>query len=312
MFHSVVTADLPSVEQPGAAPGDDAFAPVHDRLNLGPAAVVRALQTTFLNASFTDVALMRVDGVTVYEDKEAKDDDEMAAFLHHASQKGFLATTFDSLELYLCGEEGRFRHVAHVVVRSAVPAGEPELNVRITSVPRDLELEQGEAADAYVERLRRFVSRTQAIEAARQGAAELSERIADGLRTAFDGADVALEPPLFVVVRPASDELLQVNHLRFGRSAQAVSYAIASEGRFPFWHEPIVRVFHDPYLVARQVFLLDFIVGEGLLGLPWVRIVSPDGAELLNGSRAEWFQDWPWRKRFRLIVSEGSISLKLL
>ncbi|MCB9683056.1 MAG: hypothetical protein H6733_16450 [Alphaproteobacteria bacterium] len=310
MFHTVLTADLPSVEQPGAARGDDDFAPTHDSLSFGSAQLLDLLRRTFAAVGVTDVAWVRVDAEVVYEDENADSDDEIGDLLMRAARGGFLGRPFQELELGLVHVESGVRHVLQVTVRAEVPAGEPELLLRVASTIDELLPQAGETPEGYAARLTTAAARETPFLAGVARVQALRDQLKQALQMAFHQSTVFAGEVVLTVVRPDREALDALADLPWGDVIGAPLYDLAPTGRWPHWDELSLKVYDDPTLVARHLLLLEAIMAHGHLHQPWVQVCDGEGKVLFDGSRAAAFANWPWRRRFVLDVGASRLAVR--
>ena len=70
MFHTEITADLPSEETPGAAPTDSQFAESHDRVLFSAARLILTLRQALEGAGIKDVTHVVIDDTCLYADSD--------------------------------------------------------------------------------------------------------------------------------------------------------------------------------------------------------------------------------------------------
>lgn len=309
MFHTLITADLPSREVPGAAPGDDAFAPTHDEVTYGSAHLLELIRRAASNAGVLDLAWIDVDGRVVYADHAGDEVDEVDKLLERAASAGFLGRAFHRMVLVLVHNADDIRHVCEVVVHTQVPAGEPELSVHVASRPMAWSPPPGTLAAPYVNSLHAAASQDVTVRTFREAVQTFCARFVASLRSALHESEVACGETRMVIVRPGEDALRSLSALRFGRETLQVRYDIAPEGRWPRWPDPFLRLFDDPYLVLRHLTFLDALMEEGHLRHGWVDVTSGDGRVLFTGQGAAAFEASPWRKRFSLAYDAQGVHV---
>lgn len=298
MLFGRILADLPSAELPGAAPGDDSFAPTHDRLSFGTKQLLKLLQDALLAADLRDLAALSIDGRDVYRDLGDSSRDEIDELLERANELGLLISSFREIGLVLYGEDELARHVVDLRVRSQVPAGEPELDARISTRSKRLDVRPGESAKDYVSRLDAIFRDSESVARLRSEATSLHERVAAAMREKLEGATVSTSEARLVITRPTREDLDHVGGLGFGPLAQPPRYALAESPREPRWADPAVPVIDDDYVVLRNLVALDALLVAPALREPWVSVNDPSGKLLFAGTAARNFEDMPWRRHF--------------
>jgi hypothetical protein len=293
-----IAADLPSAEQPGAAPGDDAFAPTHDRLAFGTSQVLKLIRDALVAADLRDLASLSIDGRDVYRDIGGAAHDEIDELLERAAELGLLLSSFREIGLVLFGEDDSARHVVDLRVRSQVPAGEPELVARTSTRPKRLDVRAGESAKDYVSRLDAMFRDPESLASLRADAASMQERVAAAMRATLEGATVSTSEVRLAIVRPTREDLDHIGGVGFGPMARPARYALADTPREPRWADPAIAVVEDDYVVLRNLIALDALLAAPALREPWVSVTDPSGKLLFAGTAARNFEDMPWRRHF--------------
>ncbi|MCB9663946.1 MAG: hypothetical protein H6732_07520 [Alphaproteobacteria bacterium] len=310
MFHTVLTADLPSVERPGAAPGDDEFARTHDRVSYGSAHLLELLRAAFDAAGVRDIAFLRIDDDVVYEDPDATADDEVGQLMERAAQSGFLGRPFFRITMALSHHEEGVFHAVEVELRTAVPAGEPEMTVTVSSRPDWAFPEPNETTAAFAQRIRSQAGRSGPVAALARVQA-LRDRLLTSMRDAFAASTVAAGETTLRMVRPDLEHLEPIGRLGLGRGQPGMRFSLAPDGRPGLWEDVFLRQYEDPTLVLRNVMLLEAMMSDGHLRQPWVQVVDVTGRVLFDGTKARWFEDWPWRRRFELdAMPSGDLAFR--
>lgn len=298
MLSGRIVADLPSAERPGAAPGDDTFAPSHDRLAYGTAHVLKLIQDALVAADLRDLASLSIDGRDVYRDIGGTADDEIDELLERATELGLLISSFRELGLVLYGEDETARHVIDLRVRSQVPAGEPELVARFSSRPKVLDVRPGETAKDYVSRLDAMFRDAEALGRLRADATDVLDRVGAAMRAKLEGAIVSTTEVRLSIVRPTREDLDRLRGVGFGAIARPPRYSLADGVREPCWVDPAIAVIEDDYVVLRNLVALDALLGSPALREAWVTVTDPTGRLLFAGTAARNFEDMPWRRHF--------------
>lgn len=310
VFQTTLTADLPSTEVPGAAPGDDAFAQTHDELSFGTVQLLDLLRRGLAEAGIRDVAWIQVDGAVVYEDRAQVDEQEIDDLLHKAAAAGFLTQSFTTITMALEDHDDHQRHAVLVTASTQVPAGEPEVRIQLGSRPHELVPQDGESGPAFLDRLRSIAKSETPLVAHMARVQSRRDQIAQALRDVFHPAPVEAGDVNLVLVRPGRDELLSLNALPFGASRLPVRFELAPGGRWPYYDDPFLQLYDDPYLVSRHLALLDALMLDGALRHPWVHVTQPDGKTLFDGTKASWFESWPWRTNFAVEADGTGLAVR--
>ncbi len=310
MFETVITADLPSTERPGAARGDQSYAKSHDRVSLGSAHLLDALRRVFWQAGVRDLAWVKVDDEVVYQDVTGGTVDEVDDLLKQAATVGYLGRPFFQLELAACHHEDEVRHVVLTRVSTAVPAGEPELVIQIASLPDGVVVRQGESPAAYVSRMQACAADEAQVGRWVSRIAHLRDRLETALKEALTDSSIGSVAPRLVLIRPGRPELASVEGLRFGEHVVPPHYDLAIDGRWPHWPSVFPRVWADGYSVFRNLLWLDAVMEMGFLHTELVAVCEPDGRMLFDGRRAHLFASWPWRKRFELRLGQDRVDIR--
>ena len=293
-----IVADLPSAEQPGAAHGDDAFAPTHDRLAYSTSTALKLIQDALVAADLRDLASLSIDGRDVYRDVGDAANDEIDELLERAAELGLLLSSFREIGLMIYGEDESARHVIDLRVRSQVPAGEPELVARISTRTKRLDVRSGESAKDYIGRLDAMFGDLESLARLRAEASAVHERVAAAMRAKLEGATVATSEVRMAIVRPTREDLDHIGGAGFGPLASPPRYALAEAPREPRWNDPAVAVIEDDYVVLRNLVAFDALLAGGALRQPWVSVTDPSGKLLFAGTAARNFEDMPWRRHF--------------
>lgn len=314
MFLTELSADLPSEEAQGAAPSDDGLSLTHDRLTYSPARLLRTLQQVFSQSGVSDLAYVVIDGSPVYVDKDESDVHDLDRLLLAAREEGFLTTDFHDLFVALTHWEEGVQHVVETHVRTAVPVGEHELTITISSRPDDMNARRLDDAARYSQRLQEIVCDVDRIGGFRAAVERFTSRIDSALRRTLFGRTVESGRTVLRVVRPRMEDIASLETVEFGPRIEPPSYRILPPGKIgPLaWADPMIRVYDDPFLVFRHLTVLDAIMERQALRVEWVLVTEPDGRPLFEGHKARWFEGWPWRQRFILTyVEESGVRVQL-
>lgn len=315
MFHTVLTADLPSEETAGSAPNDDGLSQVHERVTYSPARLLRTLQQVFEQAEVRDLAYLVIDGRTLYVDAEESDGHDLDRLLTAARDEGYLNTEFDSVRLGLSHWQDGIRHLIDVRVLTAVPVGEHELTIFVSSHVDDLNARRLDDARKYHGRLQEYLLDTPQIVAWRDQVEQFVTRIDTALRRMLFRRTVNLGRTNFVILRPRVEDMVSLAEVAFGASIRPPRYRISPDVNLPPapGSDPFCLVWEDPFALFRHWAVLDTVMTKGALRLEWVRVTEPDGRLLFEGHKARWFESWPWAKKFSVtFVDEAGIHVELV
>lgn len=314
MFVTVLTADLPSEEFEGAAPDDDGLSQRHERVSYSSSRLLRTLQRVFDQAEIRDVVSVVIDGRNVYVDEHEARNDDLEIVVVEAQREGFLDQTFQELEITLAHWEDGLQHVARARVRTAVPVGEHELSIELSSRPDDFNARRLDDAERYRERLRDLVADPMRLDELRARVERVATRIDAALRRTLFRRTVTLGHPVMRIVRPSIEALMGMESAVFGPTIVPPRYRVVgpTDPTAAEWPDPAWRVYDDPFLCFRHWALLDALMTHRLLRLEWVHVVEPGGRLLFEGHKARWFEGWPWGRKFAVrCVPEGGVRVSL-
>ena len=312
MFHTVISADLPSEVVAGSAPQDDGHSTRHERVTYSTSRLLRTLQQVFEQADMRDLAFLEIDGQTAYVDTTEADAQDLALIVSASQDGGFLDREFN---LLVCGivhwEEG-IQHIVETRVRTAVPEGEHEMVVTIVSRPDDLNCRRLDDAERYSSRLREVYADVDRISAMREATERVAGRIDAALRRTLFRRTVIAGRTMLRVVRPRLADLKAMERCTFGPTIVPPAYRVlpSDAPTEPQWFDHGLRVFEDPFFVFRHWVTLDALMNLAMLRLEWVQVVEPDGRVLFEGHKARWFENWPGAQKFSVqFVPEAGVKV---
>ncbi len=313
MFQTVITADLPSQETPGAAPADDDFAPAHDRVLLSAARLLTMMKSIFDAAEIVQVAYVTIDGDVLFEDPNELSTTDLDDVLGIARDEGYLNREFNAVRIGLARWEKGLQHIIEVHARMAVPVGEHELVIRVASRPDDFNARRLDDAERYASRLLEYAADLDAIARYRLNVQEVIERIHESLQRHLFRRELSIGRVMLRILRPTGADLQSMNHLVFGETIvppRARSLPMLPDGA---WDDPSLRVYDDPYLVFRNWVFLHALMVERFLRVEWVEVAEPTGKHLFLGHKAKWFENWPWAQKFDVdLIDEGGVVVTFI
>jgi hypothetical protein len=312
MFFTVLTADLPSEEAEGSAPLDDGLSRTHERLTYSPARLLRTLQQVFEQADVRDLAYVVIDGRAIYVDQDESNGHDLDKLLSSVREEGYINADFGSLQLGLVHWDAGIRHVVSVQVRTAVPIGEHELSIEISSNVDDLNVRRLDDGVRYRERIGGFAVDSARFIAWREAIEKFVARIDGALRRTLFRRNVVAGRTNLRVFRPRLEDLLSMQTLPFGPTVRPPAYRVRPpvDDARQVWPDPYLYVWEDPFIVARHWALLDAVMTQGALRYEWVQVAEPDGRLLFEGHKARWFENWPWAQKFVVTpVSDGAFQV---
>jgi hypothetical protein len=313
MFHTEISADLPSQETPGAAPSDDSYATSHDRVLFSAARLILTLRQALDGAGVRDVTHVVIDGDCFYQDDSESDAKDLDRLLEVTREEGYLNRDFHEMIVGLCHWEDGVQHVLSVRVRMAVPVGEHELVIRIASRPDDFNARRLDDAERYAGRLLEFAADLDGLTRYRLKVEGLARRIVTSLGRQLFRREIHQGRTVFRVLRPRRDDLLSMNYLSFGGGIKPPTYRLRPLAPEGSWDDPSIAVYDDPFLVFRHWVFLHALMVEGFLRVEWVEVMQPDLSPLFPGHKARWFERWPWARKFDVdLVDGGGVVVQFL
>lgn len=312
MYHTEITADLPSQETPGAAPSDSEFAESHDRVLLSAARLILTLRQSLEGAGIKDVTHIVIDDRCLYSDDDEADAQDLDRLIEVAREEGYLNKPFQELVVGLMHWEDGIQHVLQVRARMAVPVGEHELVIRVSSRPDDFNARRLDDAERYASRLLEFAASLDVMAQYRVKVEAVCRRIVSALGRQLFRREIVQGRTCLRLLRPEKEGLQSLNQLVFGGTIKPPSYRLIPMADVP-WDDPFIRVFDDKFLIFRHWVFLHALMVEGFLRVEWVEVRKPDLTPLFPGHKARWFENWPWARKFDVdLIDGGGVVVKFL
>jgi hypothetical protein len=150
--------------------------------------LVEGLVAGFARAGIHDVLSFLVDKRVVYMDSNEVPDD-LPLIAHAAQAASILDHRFREMHLVLAHRDELLHTLIDCKITSEVVLGEAEMLVVLSSRIAHLQIQRGETAEQYAERVRAFAAQPDSFEPARLRLEELSQRIASALQPALVGSE---------------------------------------------------------------------------------------------------------------------------
>jgi hypothetical protein len=164
--------------------------------------------------------------------------------------------------------------------------GEAELELQLSSRIAHLQVQQGEAAEHYAERIRAFAAQPDSFEPARLQLEQLAERISLALQRTLIGAVVRREAASVQLIRPEREQIRRFEALPFGDAVTRPEYRpVPTLQRSGPYADPFYYYYYDPYYDFFNFMLIQSMLQQP----PWhshhVNVVSPTGTPLFTGEQ---------------------------
>jgi hypothetical protein len=261
--------------------------------------LIEGLVAGFARAGIQDVLSFLVDKRVVYMDSNEVPDD-LPLIAHAAQAAGILDHSFREMHLVLAHRDELLHTLIDCKVTSEVVLGEAEMRVVLSSRIAHLQIQRGETAEQYAERVRAFAAQPDSFDPARLRLDDLSQRIASALQPALVGSKVAHEPAVVQLIRPGRQQIGRFAALPFGDEVQSPEYRpLPTQQRAGAYADPFYYYYHDPYYDYFNYVLIQSMFQQSVLQQSvlqqsqlagWhsqhVQVVDPTGTPLFNGEQA--------------------------
>lgn len=254
-----------------------------EELTVGALWLVEGLVEAFAAAGVHDVISFLVDKQAVYLDADEIPDD-LPKVIGAAQVAGVLERSFTEMHLVLAHRTGALHTIIDCTIKNGVLLGEAEMTVSLSARLRELQVQPGETAPHYAERVRAFAQSTDALEPTRRELDALTEKLSNELSVVLVGARVTREPATTRLVRPEGRQIGRFRRLGFGDGVQAPKYrAVPTTQRHGAYHDPFYYHYYDPYYDLTTYLMLDAMMHHHAWGSPHLHVVDPAGHHLFSG-----------------------------
>jgi len=258
-----------------------------DTLVMDAVRVVEGLFTAFQQSEVTDIAWLLVDNQVLYLDTRELPGDLELAWVE-AGLRGGLGHDLHELGMGLIQPSDGLSLFVLCRLQTRVPTGTDELVLRIGGRIPDLEVQPGESAQDWLQRVRVFARDSEALRIQRAQMMEFGETVGAHLAQALPEGRVHLQKPWVRIVVPPRETLGRLRALRFGKEVEGARYrpapVVARSGLFD---DPLLYIRYDPYYELLHWALLDTVVNDRIWRDPGVHLVHPGGTLICNGTEID-------------------------
>jgi hypothetical protein len=248
--------------------------------------LVEGLVEGFAAVGVHDVVSFLVDKQVVYLDHQDVPDD-LPMVVKAAETAGILDRTFREMHLALAHKSETLHVIVDCAVKNGVLLGEAEMTIALSGRVRALQIESGETAQHYADRVKAFAAGGESFEPARKELDSLTEKIANELSSVLAGARVSHEAAVVQLVRPSARQIGNFRRLEFGDRVRQPSYrAVPTMQRHGAYNDPFYYHYHDPYYDFTTYLLVDAMLHSHAWHSPHVHVVDPAGHRLFTGDTA--------------------------
>ncbi len=278
-----------------------------EALTVSAFSLVEGTVLALSKAGITNAISFLVDKKVVYLDTNDVPDD-IALIGQAAQESGLLDRPFKQMHLVLTHQETGLHTLLDIQIMNEVILGEAEMQVELSARVEEMRVRPGESAQAYAERVRAFGNPT-ALDPYRIALDELTERVANALRTSLAGARVKSEAAVIQLIRPEADQIARFRGLGFGNDVSAPAYRpVPTLQRNGAYADPYYYYYYDPYYDFMSWVLISNMMspsygyGYGYgYGGPSIYVVDPGGNALFTGATASQHSGDGW-------VGGGAVS----
>jgi hypothetical protein len=257
-----------------------------EELTVGAFSLIEGLVAGFGQAGVHDVLSFLVDRRVVYIDRNEVTHD-LQLIARAAQAAGVMDRKFKEMHLVLTHRDELLHTLIDCKVVREVLLGEAELQLQLSSRVPALQIQRGESAANYAERVQEFAARPSAFEPARFLLEQLTERIAAALQRTLVGAVVKHEPASVQLIRPEREQIGRFAKLPFGDQVLAPEYRpVPTLHRSGPYADPFYYYYYDPYYDFFNYMLITSMLQHSLWQSHHVQVVSPSGTPLFSGEQA--------------------------
>lgn len=248
--------------------------------------LVEGLVEGFAAVGVHDVISFLVDKQVVYLDHQDVPDD-LPMVVKAAETAGILDRKFREMHLALAHKTETLHVIVDCAVKNGVLLGEAEMTIALSGRLRALQIESGETAQHYADRVKAFAAGSDSFEPAREELDALTEKIANELSSVLAGARVSREAAAVQLVRPDARQIGNFRRLEFGDRVRQPTYrAVPTMQRHGAYNDPFYYHYYDPYYDFTTYLLVDSMLHSHTWHSPHVHVVDPAGHPLFTGDTA--------------------------
>lgn len=276
-----------------------------EELTVGAFSLVEGLLAAFESAGVTDAISFLVDKKVVYVDTNDVPDD-LPLIAKAAEQTEILDKPFREMHLVLAHRSAELHTIFDCEIESSVVLGQAEMTVDISSRLVALQIQPGETADKYAERVKAFAAQGESFEPGRGELDALVTKVTDALRSKLVGARTSREDAKVELIRPDRRQIAKFGQLRFGDDVSAPQYrAVPTTQRVGAYTDPFYYYYYDPYYDFMSYVLVDAMIHEAVWQSPHVYVVEPSGSMLFTGDDAASHANDQWVGHDAVQFSDG-------
>lgn len=266
----------------------------HEEITVGAFALVGALADGFAAAGVTDAISFLIDRNVIYMDNHEVHDD-LPEIVRLAEMAGVLDKTFTEMHLVMAHRSATLHTIFDCRITNRVILGHAEMTVDVSGRLFETQIQPGEAAKAYADRIKQFAAREASFEPARGELDILVERVANSLERTLPGSRIGVQSATVRIVRPDRAQIGRFKQLGFGAEARRPSYrSVPTKHRHGAYSDPFYYYYYDPYYDYVNYYLVDSILDGSGWHSPHVHVVDPHGTELFTADRAPAASDACW------------------
>jgi hypothetical protein len=280
----------------------------HEQLTMTAMSLVAGLVDGFSAAGISDVISFVVDKRVVYLDTREVPDD-LALILEAADQKGILDKKFSEMHVVLSHKESGLHVLIDVRIRNRVMMGEEEMSIDLSGRVEELQIQPGESAENYRDRIQNYMKEAGRADAHRLALDALTQRVADRLGLTLVGARARVQPSTLQVIMPGSQQLARLRKLPFGSRVDRPHYrAVPTYQRSGAYADPFFYYYYDPYYSFMSWVMLDTMLHHHYWHSPAVHVVDTSGNHVGTGANVEAATD-SWAGRDAVTVADGGVGV---
>ncbi len=171
-------------------------------------------------ASGIDNAIaLEIDQSAVYLDTEEREHD-LDEMMRAAQRSDLLQKPFGNMHILLSHEEEGVRVLFDIRADQDALAGEAPIQTEVSARLLQLQIQKGEDARHYSERLREFTADPARLDWSRKALESITQRVAAHLRDALPSAEIHHEPVTVRLQKLTPQQVGNFRNLRFGNQTQ--------------------------------------------------------------------------------------------
>jgi hypothetical protein len=318
MLKSAITIDLPSAVADRSKTATEWVRSLfgarldlrsnQEELTISAMSLVGGMVEGFSAAGITDVISFVVDKRVVYLDTREVADD-LSLILEAAEQKRILEKRFNEMHLVLSHKESGLHVLIDVRIRNRVLLGEEEMHLDLSARVEELQIQVGETADAYRNRIEAFMADATRTDGHRLALDGLTRRLADKLTLTLVGARATAQPATVQIIRPGAPQLGRFRKLAFGGGVERPHYRpVPTYQRSGAYADPFFYYYYDPYYDFMSWVMLDAMVHQHYWQSPAIQVVDTSGTLLGTGDQPDLATD-AWAGRDAVTVGSDALSV---